>query len=141
MSIKKNNSKKRRKTRVLRRSFTTTTRRPQEEVKVHSSIVNVKLLPFLKFRIIQNYIMRDQAGALATPEADAHKEKFRRKSGIMASVFSGSAQKISSDMTLELSIEINRKMQAVLEDTLLKNITLKVTLHKIDGWMDVCTHV
>lgn len=29
-------------------------------------------------------------------------------------------------MTLELSMEINRKIQAVLEDTLLKNITLKV---------------
>jgi hypothetical protein len=29
-------------------------------------------------------------------------------------------------MTLELSLEINRKLQAVLEDTLLKNITLKV---------------
>lgn len=84
-----------------------------------------------KSRIIQNYIMRDQAGALATPEADAHKEKFRRKSGIMASVFSGSAQKISSDMTLELSIEINRKMQAVLEDTLLKNITLKESLETL----------
>ena len=31
-------------------------------------------------------------------------------------------------MTLELSLEINRKLQAVLEDTLLKNIMLKVTL-------------
>ena len=30
-------------------------------------------------------------------------------------------------MTLELSLEINRKLQAVLEDTLLKNIMLKVT--------------
>ena len=29
-------------------------------------------------------------------------------------------------MTLDLSLEINRKLQAVLEDTLLKNITLKV---------------
>lgn len=31
-----------------------------------------------------------------------------------------------SEMTLELSLEINRKLQAVLEDTILKNITLKV---------------
>lgn len=29
-------------------------------------------------------------------------------------------------MTLELSLEINQKLQAVLEDALLKNITLKV---------------
>ena len=34
-------------------------------------------------------------------------------------------------MTLELSLEINRKLQAVLEDTLLKNIMLKVIgMHK-----------
>jgi len=31
-------------------------------------------------------------------------------------------------MTLELSLEINKKLQAVLEDTLLKNITLKDSL-------------
>ena len=31
-----------------------------------------------------------------------------------------------SGMTLDLSLEINQKLQAVLEDTLLKNITLKV---------------
>ena len=78
-------------------------------------------------RIIQSYILRDESGALAPPEADAHKERFRKRSGIMASVFSGSAQKGSPEMTLELSLEINRKMQAVLEDTLIKNITLKVT--------------
>ena len=42
----------------------------------------------------------------------------------MASVF-GSSQK-DDTMTLELSLEINRKLQAILEDTLLKNITLKV---------------
>lgn len=29
-------------------------------------------------------------------------------------------------MTLELSLEINKKLQSVLEDTILKNITLKV---------------
>ena len=33
-------------------------------------------------------------------------------------------------MTLELSLEINQKLQAVLEDTLLKNITLKVSIMK-----------
>ncbi len=31
-----------------------------------------------------------------------------------------------SKLTLDLSMEINGKLQAVLEDTLLKNITLKV---------------
>ena len=66
---------------------------------------------------------------LAPPEADAHKMNFSKKPGIMASVFTGHVQKRTSEMTLELSLEINRKMQAVLEDTLLKNITLKVSWH------------
>ena len=44
----------------------------------------------------------------------------------MASVFAGSVQKGSPEVTLEMSLEINRKMQAVLEDTLIKNITIKV---------------
>ena len=57
---------------------------------------------------------------------DVHKENFRKKSGIMASVFLGSSHKRSPEMTLDMSLEINRKMQAVLEDTLIKNITLKV---------------
>lgn len=78
-------------------------------------------------RIIQSYIIRDDSGALVPPQADVHKERFRRKSGIMASVFSGTAQKGSPEMTLDMSLEINRKMQAVLEDTLIKNITLKVS--------------
>ena len=43
----------------------------------------------------------------------------------MATVFSGKHH--SPDVTLELSLEMNRKMQSVLEDTLLKNITLKVS--------------
>ena len=33
-------------------------------------------------------------------------------------------------MTIELSLEINKKLQAVLEDTLLKNITLKVSFQQ-----------
>lgn len=42
----------------------------------------------------------------------------------MASVYGSKA--VDDTMTLDLSLEINRKLQAVLEDTLLKNITLKV---------------
>ena len=34
-------------------------------------------------------------------------------------------------MTLELSLEINKKLQAVLEDTLLKNITLKENMNTL----------
>jgi hypothetical protein len=43
----------------------------------------------------------------------------------MASVYSS---RVADDkLTLELSLDINRKLQAVLEDALLKNITLKVS--------------
>lgn len=81
---------------------------------------------FSFFRILQNYILREEIGVLTSPEADAHKINVSKKSGIMAAVFTGHVQK---GMTLVLSLEINRKMQAVLEDTLLKNITLKVSWH------------
>ena len=43
----------------------------------------------------------------------------------MASVYS--AKSTDKSMTLDLSLTINRKLQAVLEDTILKNITLKVS--------------
>uniref|UniRef100_A0A0B6YTR8 Uncharacterized protein n=2 Tax=Arion vulgaris TaxID=1028688 RepID=A0A0B6YTR8_9EUPU len=44
----------------------------------------------------------------------------------MASVYTVHQQ--DGSMTLELSLQINQKLQAVLEDTLLKNITLKESL-------------
>ena len=64
--------------------------------------------------------MREDFSVLALPEADAHKMKLFKKHGIMASMFSGDVTKANTSMTLELSLEINRKMQAVLEDTLLE---------------------
>jgi len=45
----------------------------------------------------------------------------------MASLYS--TQTMDSGMTLGLSLEINHKLQALLEDTLLKNIKLKVRPH------------
>lgn len=47
-----------------------------------------------------------------------------RLPGIMASMYS--ARVVDNNLTLELSLDINRKLQAVLEDALLKNMTLKV---------------
>ena len=77
--------------------------------------------------------MREEAGILIPPEADANKAFLSRKSSssIMGTMFSGGGVgggigHRPAEMSLELSLEINRKMQAVLEDTLLKNITLKV---------------
>ena len=52
----------------------------------------------------------------------------------MSSLYSSKAN--DSGMTIELSLEINKKLQAVLEDTLLKNITLKVIYQ-----LALCPHV
>ena len=64
-----------------------------------------------KQRLIQHYIMREESGALAPPRE--HHDPKRH------------------GLTLELSVEMNRKMQSVLEDTLLKNITLKESLETL----------
>ncbi|KAL8615824.1 hypothetical protein ACOMHN_048532 [Nucella lapillus] len=79
-----------------------------------------------KNRIIQGYVMREEAGTLASDTMDANKALLARKGGIMASVYSHHQQ--DGAMTLDLSLQINQKLQAVLEDTLLKNITLKENL-------------
>lgn len=79
-----------------------------------------------KTKIIQSYALREEAGALSSDDMDAHKTLLARKGGIMGSVYSVHQQ--DGSMTLELSLQINKKLQAVLEDTLLKNITLKDNL-------------
>ncbi|GFR67371.1 coiled-coil domain-containing protein 186, partial [Elysia marginata] len=79
-----------------------------------------------KTKIIQTYALREEAGALSSDDMDAHKTLLARKGGIMASVYSVHQQ--DGSMTLDLSLQINKKLQAVLEDTLLKNITLKDNL-------------
>jgi len=49
-----------------------------------------------------------------------------KRGGIMASLYS--QQSLDDGMTLSLSLEINGKLQALLEDTLLKNIKLKASV-------------
>lgn len=82
-----------------------------------------------KSRIIHHYIMKEEAGALSNSASDSSKVEMMKHGGIMASVY-GSTNR-DSNMTMELSLEINRKLQAVLEDTLLKNITLKENLNTL----------
>ena len=78
----------------------------------------------LTCRIIQSYVLREETGALSTEASDFNKANLSRRGGIMASLYT--SHPADSGLTLDLSLEINRKLQAVLEDTLLKNITLKV---------------
>lgn len=68
--------------------------------------------------------MREQTGALAPPSFDANRIRQVQKGGM----FSGKNSRAYKmpEVNYELSLEMNKKMQSVLEDTLLKNITLKV---------------
>lgn len=84
----------------------------------------------VSFRIKPSYLECSSIGFSSASLINYHhfsQAELARHGGIMASVYN---QRVSDDnMTLELSLEINQKLQAVLEDTLLKNITLKVSFH------------
>ncbi|XP_051769792.1 coiled-coil domain-containing protein 186 [Ctenopharyngodon idella] len=82
-----------------------------------------------KTKIIQSYVLREESGALSSEASDFNKANLSRRGGIMASLYT--SHPADSGLTLDLSLEINRKLQAVLEDTLLKNITLKENLQTL----------
>ncbi|CAH6939553.1 coiled-coil domain-containing protein 186 [Phodopus roborovskii] len=82
-----------------------------------------------KTKVIQSYILREESGTLSSEASDFNKVHVSRRGGIMASLYT--SHPADSGLTLELSLEINRKLQAVLEDTLLKNITLKENLQTL----------
>ncbi|XP_041830455.1 coiled-coil domain-containing protein 186 isoform X2 [Melanotaenia boesemani] len=84
-----------------------------------------------KTKIIQSYVLREESGALSSEASDINKAHLSRRGGIMASLYT--SHPADSGLTLDLSLEINRKLQAVLEDTLLKNITLKENLQTLGG--------
>uniref|UniRef100_A0A8C5Q331 Coiled-coil domain containing 186 n=1 Tax=Leptobrachium leishanense TaxID=445787 RepID=A0A8C5Q331_9ANUR len=84
-----------------------------------------------KTKIIQTYILREEAGTLTSEASDFNKAHLSKRGGIMASLYT--SHPADSGLTLDLSLEINRKLQAVLEDTLLKNITLKENLQTLGG--------
>ncbi|XP_062381607.1 coiled-coil domain-containing protein 186 isoform X2 [Sardina pilchardus] len=82
-----------------------------------------------KTKILQSYVLREESGALSSEASDFNKARLSRRGGIMASLYT--SHPADSGLTLDLSLEINRKLQAVLEDTLLKNITLKENLQTL----------
>lgn len=79
-----------------------------------------------KTRIIQHYLLLEETGSLSPEFMDKHKAQLAKKGGIMASLYNSQSQ--DGTMSLELSLEINNKLQAVLEDTILKNMTYKDNL-------------
>ncbi|KAK3921982.1 Coiled-coil domain-containing protein 186 [Frankliniella fusca] len=89
----------------------------------HSQVLVAELQK--KTRLIQSFVMKMPAGALSSESMDQNKADLAKRSGVMASMYGA---RNDETVSLELSMEINRKLQAVLEDTLLKNITLKENL-------------
>ncbi|KAI8120126.1 hypothetical protein FF38_09525 [Lucilia cuprina] len=82
-----------------------------------------------KSKVVQYYMLRDQAGALTSTKSDQNKSELAKYGhGVMSAIYGGIKGVENKSMSLELSLEINKKLQAVLEDTLLKNITLKENL-------------
>ncbi|RNA19147.1 coiled-coil domain-containing protein [Brachionus plicatilis] len=77
-----------------------------------------------KSKIIQAYAMTgDDIGAFTSEQHDTVKRELARKTSNL----------IGSDghMNIELCLEINKKLQALLEDTLIKNLTLKENLETL----------
>ncbi|CAF3667910.1 unnamed protein product [Rotaria sordida] len=93
-----------------------------------------------KRKIIQTYAMNEDSFMYTSNESDLIKQQLANKarnssSSLMATLYNRAATTVnqttnkffdqSSPMTLETALDIMGKLQAVLEDTLLKNITLK----------------
>ncbi|KAJ8703730.1 hypothetical protein PYW07_013024 [Mythimna separata] len=75
-----------------------------------------------KARLLRHLLCEVPAGAVGSSHRDENKKEIARLGGgAMAAVWGGDP----GGLTAELSLEMNRRLQAVLEDTLLKNITLK----------------
>ncbi len=87
-------------------------------------------------RIIQAYAMNEsEVGAFTSEAHDSIKRELSRKTGHMSTLYKTNSSYIQtaqfinsnqSHMSMELCLEINAKLQALLEDTLIKNLTLKV---------------
>ncbi|XP_055376887.1 coiled-coil domain-containing protein 186 [Condylostylus longicornis] len=92
-----------------------------------------------KSKLIQYYMVRDQVGALTSTKSDQNKTELAKYGGVMSAIYGGIKGANHTSMTLELSLEINKKLQAVLEDTLLKNITLKENLDVLGLEVDKLT--
>ncbi|GAA27583.2 hypothetical protein CLF_108655 [Clonorchis sinensis] len=77
-----------------------------------------------KSRIIQSFVLAEKhLGSAAPNSVDANRARIAQTGGLMASLYGGKHSKDAHDR--ETYLEICQKLQAVLEDTLFKNITLK----------------
>lgn len=87
-----------------------------------------------KTRLLQNYMMRESSGTMTSNKMDNNKAHIAKFNGVMASMYG--SRMADNNLTLELSLDINRKLQAVLEDALLKNIMLKENVDTLGAEID-----
>ena len=100
----------------------------QEKIEFYESHVNTLTRDVQKkTRIIQNLLLRVETGERTKLASDAYKKSQPSDS------FLGHS---SNGVTLKLSMEINEKLQQVLEDTLFKNITLKENIKTLGNEID-----
>ncbi|CAJ0572932.1 unnamed protein product, partial [Mesorhabditis spiculigera] len=84
-----------------------------------------------KTKIIQYYALREEASLLVPDDKDLKKVPISKKTAPAYSLM-GSMWSMGSDKSaLQLATEVNSRLQAVLEDTLLKNIALKSSVDKL----------
>ncbi|XP_044758100.1 coiled-coil domain-containing protein 186-like [Coccinella septempunctata] len=76
-----------------------------------------------KRRLLQFYFLQQQTETLTSNKMDQIKLNICKFGGVMASLYD--ARVADNNLTLGLSLEINHKLQALLEDVLLKNMILK----------------
>ncbi|KAG5879860.1 hypothetical protein JTB14_036548 [Gonioctena quinquepunctata] len=76
-----------------------------------------------KSKLLQSYILLEQCGTLPSNKMNNNKAKSAESNGARGAL--NSSRTADDNLTLESSQDINWKLQAVLEDALLRNITLK----------------
>ena len=100
----------------------------QEKIEFYESHVNTLTRDVQKkSRIIHSLLLRVETGERTKLASDAYKKSQPSDN------FLGQS---SNGMTLKLSMEINEKLQQVLEDTLFKNITLKENIKTLGDEID-----
>ncbi|XP_055632704.1 coiled-coil domain-containing protein 186 isoform X2 [Toxorhynchites rutilus septentrionalis] len=99
-----------------------------EFLENHSSTLVAELQK--KAKIIQHYMMKEPTNSIM------HSEKSKLYNGILHAV---NGNQKTPEISLDLVLEVNKKLQFILEDTLLKNITLKDNLDTLGLEVDRLT--
>ncbi|GMT06295.1 hypothetical protein PENTCL1PPCAC_28469 [Pristionchus entomophagus] len=87
-----------------------------------------------KTKLIQYYALREEASLLLPADDSMQKVPIAKKTSssyaLMGAIFTGGGNS-ERKAALQLATEVNSRLQAVLEDTLLKNINFKESVDKL----------